>query len=288
VEHFELWVTFPERHFPQSFETFSFYEDRSGRYVEDLVESARAKSGFSRLASERRAILKVDLPLVTHRYEIRWQLPVVDADVPEFSPRTLGYVEEVNRRLVSTIELGAAAYMELKKQLRELRARIGKVLKYPQAAANRLDCALFLYDRRKGGLRCAGSLLRGDISDPLMKKLFRPGQGLAGRAFRARSPWPYRHVPNLPPINLHSSEPVDGEALYGVVLALPLFLPDELQRCIGVLTIEDRHAATTLRDRIDDEVLHAELTAVAGAWYLEVLKNVQRRNTASYWQRHKS
>ena len=279
VHQLEVRVTFPEDRFPEHF-VVTAGRGLTDNYVEDLFESERINKGFKKDQQARTATLKLSLPLSGYRYEIRWPLPRVDNKIPEFSHRLFGLVEEVNRRLLAKADLTVVSYQELQNSLLQLRGNLTIQL---GASDEDYDCALFLYDRKAGGLRCAGSILNGEPHQGIMEMLFRPGQGLAGRAFRSRYPLAYRNIPGLEKINIHICEPVDGNLPSGSILCLPLFLPEEPARCVGVLSIDDPQGTTRLTHNIQDAALQSLLKQIACEWYLTYFGKIAAEPSNSYW-----
>jgi hypothetical protein len=279
VEQLEIRVIFPEDRFPDHF-AITAGRGLADSYVEDLFESERSNHGFKKDQQARTAILKLRLPLSGYRYEIRWPLPKVDNKIPEFSHRLSGLVEEVNRRLLAKADLSVDSYRELQNSLLQLRGNLTIQL---GASDEQYNCALFIYDRKAGGLRCAGSILNGEPHQGIMDVLFRPGQGLAGRVFRSRYSLGYRNISGLEKLNVHICEPVDGELPTGSILCLPLFLPEEPARCVGVLSIDDPQGTTRLTHNVQDAALQTLLKQIACEWYLTYFNKVAAEPSSAYW-----
>jgi hypothetical protein len=230
--------------------------------------------------------LRVEKPLLHYLYVIEWDLPEEETNIPHLEPKYSGLVEELTRRFVGI--------RPLPPRREELRTELGNLRKSMELLASdpgidKLELALFLYDRSRGGLVCVATTdteINGQAFDRL---LFKPGRGIPGRAYRTMEVVAYANLPQLKcQPDIYESIPPGKPKPENVILGLPLFHHSSQSRCIAVMTLSSHPQTESLLSMVQNPDLQRDARLKAEAWYQTVLAKYGHLSSAMFWESHDS
>jgi len=261
-EELLLQVRFPTTAFPSDFRLQVTDENDRRDYPEEQF----TRSGLTRFAGLRTALLRLDSPLPGYHYRVVWDLPRDDVEELNLSASDAGLAAKIISALLDLRKPGNSRAAQVDQSLAHLEKDILSAKTYASPTGeDQLETVVFAYDEGARGLVSAAA--RGNVRKDLMTRVIKPGKTIVGQAFRRRAEVVFINVPGVQSEALPYYEPDEGLPQHTVIFAVPLFYPIRRGRKIAVLSLASRSNTSGLLCLDTDKAAMLALKEQALVWY---------------------
>jgi hypothetical protein len=282
TEYRNIWrvcifsIKFPEHRFPRVFEASAY--SLEGQKLEQ--ESSLIGAGFKPWPEIQTLTFSIIEPLPGVKYSVRWQL--AEDSSSQLSANETGLVDETTRRLLG-LRNGCAPPQALTEWLGEI-SRVFTALVSPASEAF-FAVILYVYDRQKSGLCCVATLNADEIERNWEGFFFKPGRGVVGKAFRRRSVEIFLAMKVQDDLN--AFEEVEGqESKPSLVVCVPLFLADRIDRVMAIASLETSAPSTETLQFINQTSATQEIAAALRGRFELLADAITVSKAQAFWTNH--